>query len=80
MKVGRAIELLQKLDPDSELMISAPLACSKDRVVVTNETLDIPVRSIRVGCFSGTPGHIGNYAMLVGTSVWRLDHGIEGQP
>lgn len=78
MKVGKAIEVLQKLDPNAELMISAPFNCAAEPIAASSSTLDIPVRSIRIGRFYGPPGPLGNWVMLVGTSVWELDEGIEG--
>jgi hypothetical protein len=77
MNVRRAIELLQQLPPDAEVMIDAPFACSKGAAVADTASLRIPVRSLRSGIFyyPNPPG--SQWACFMGTGAWGLDQGLE---
>jgi len=83
MNVRRAIELLQQLPPDAEVMIEAPFSCSKSPVVSEAGNLILPVRSLRPGYFYfPKPFHFpkppGSQSVtFVGTDVLGMDQGIE---
>jgi hypothetical protein len=77
MKVQRAIELLQELPPDAEVMIDAPFACSKGAVVAEASHLRIPVRALRTGILYHRHPPGSRWACFMGTDVWGVDQGIE---
>jgi hypothetical protein len=80
VNVRRAIELLQQLPPDAEVMIDAPFACSKGAVIAEAANLILPVRSLRAGIFHYPKPPGSQWVRFMGTDVWGLDQGIENQP
>lgn len=78
MNVRRAIELLQQLPPDAEVMIDAPFDCAKERpVLAATSNLSLPVRSIRKGIFYYPKPPGSSWVMFMGTAAWGIDEGIE---
>ena len=77
MNVRRAIELLQQLPPDAEVMIEAPLACAKTPIITEASSLCLPVRALRVGIFFSPHPPGSRWVRFMGTDVWGLDQGIE---
>lgn len=55
MKVSQLIEHLQKLDPEAELIISAPFSCARGFLnIPSTGSLDLPVSGVQHGKFGGT--------------------------
>lgn len=72
-------ELIRELtrddvDPNAEVMISAPLACDRGRPGLVGH-LDLPTRAVETGHFAGPKddAFYGKpWAMIMGTDVWSL--------
>lgn len=77
MNVKRAIELLQQLPPDAEVMIDAPFACAKTAIISEAGHLSLPVGSLSRGIFHYPRPPSSSWVCFMGTDVWGLDLGLE---
>lgn len=73
MNVRQLIEHLLKSDLEAEVMIDAPLCCSRSPVVAT-DSLSLPVRCVKLGVF---PDSGKSWLIVQGTDAWGLNNGVE---
>jgi hypothetical protein len=73
MNVRELIENLAGLDPEAEVIIDAPLHCSRGPSYSPTGNLILPVILVKVGRFP----HEQFWVSIQGTDTWGLNCGVE---